>query len=932
MGMVDMGRRFAALGEEEMCDVIRFWTMSAAEYLDEYFETDLMKAHLAGSGIIGTALGPCSPGSAYVLLHHYMGEVDGHMGAWGFARGGMGAVSEAIASAFQEAGGEIRVDAPVDQVIVRDGQVEGVALIGGDEVRGKVVLSNLDVKNTFLNVMDPADLPADFLHRVKHFKARGSSGKLNIALDGVPEFPSIPKECSNVIGGDLGLIGTMEELERAYDDWKAGTWSRRPFLDIMIPTLTDPTMAPPGKHYMSIFVQYAPPHLANGVWDDDNRKAFGDTVIDLVAEFSPNFKDLILDVEVRSPQDIEDEVGITEGNIFHGELTMDQLLFNRPVPGYAQYRGPVAGMYMCGLEQPSWRRRHGRAGGQRRPRSARRPEDCKLKRWPPPPQFDAIIVGAGHNGLTCAAYLTRAGRRVAVLEAGSQVGGAAVSAEFHPGYTVSSCAHILHLLHPKVLADLQLARHGLRFSTTDMATVALDEDGRHITLSSDEALSSASIAAHSEADARGHGEFRRRMVRFAGVLQPALAAAPPRLGGDWRDKASLAKLAWGARRLGREDMREFMRIIGMNAADLLEEVFETDVLRGAYALDSVLGARLGPRSPNSVLTLFYRLAGEQSGVRGNLAHPAGGMGAVSRALAGAASRADIRTDTAVTRIIIEDDRAVGVELASGEQLFAGCVVSGANPRATFLDLVGPAHLDTGFVRRVKNIRMGGVAAKINLAPRRPAGVQRPRRRRARRPAAHRPERRLCGARLQPLQIRRVLRGTGDRDHHSLGPRRRPGARWRPCAVGGGPVRALRPQGGLGQCPRGLRRPRRRNHDPLCPRPATPHRRPPDHHAAGPGARLPHDRGPLAPRRAGAGSKCSCCARCPATPSTRPRFPGSTCAAPGLIPAAASWARRAITRPNRLSIGRVRHEPAATLLHPDPEDAVLFPHRPACSGP
>lgn len=331
------------------------------------------------------------------------------------------------------------------------------------------------------------------------------------------------------------------------------------------------------------------------------------------------------------------------------------------------------------------------------------------------PQFDAIIVGAGHNGLTCAAYLTRAGRRVAVLEAGSQVGGAAVSAEFHPGYTVSSCAHILHLLHPKVLADLQLARHGLRFSTTDMATVALDEDGRHITLSSDEALSSASIAAHSEADARGHGEFRRRMVRFAGVLQPALAAAPPRLGGDWRDKASLAKLAWGARRLGREDMREFMRIIGMNAADLLEEVFETDVLRGAYALDSVLGARLGPRSPNSVLTLFYRLAGEQSGVRGNLAHPAGGMGAVSRALAGAASRADIRTDTAVTRIIIEDDRAVGVELASGEQLFAGCVVSGANPRATFLDLVGPAHLDTGFVRRVKNIRMGGVAAKINLA-------------------------------------------------------------------------------------------------------------------------------------------------------------------------------------------------------------------------
>ena len=306
-----------------------------------------MKAHLAGSGIIGTALGPHSPGSAYVLLHHYMGEVDGSIGAWGYARGGMGSVSKAIAGALRSHGGEIRVDAAIDRVIVRGGRAEGVALEGGDEVRGRVVLSNLDVKHTFLKVMEPEDLPADFLRRVRNFKSRGSSGKLNIALDGVPDFPCVP-ENAGVIGGDLGVLGTMEEIERAYDDWKRGTLSRRPYLDMMIPSLVDPTMAPPGKHYMSIFVQYAPRRLANGVWDDETRAAFGNTVIDLVSEFSPNFRDLILDVEVRTPQDIEDQVGITEGNIFHGELTMDQLLFNRPLPGYAQYRAPVAGLYMCG--------------------------------------------------------------------------------------------------------------------------------------------------------------------------------------------------------------------------------------------------------------------------------------------------------------------------------------------------------------------------------------------------------------------------------------------------------------------------------------------------------------------------------------------------------------------------------------------------------
>jgi phytoene dehydrogenase-like protein len=343
-----LGKAFYDLGEQQMYDTLRFWTMSIAEFLDEYFESEIIKAHLAGSGIIGTALGPYSPGSAYVLLHHYMGEVDGTIGAWGFARGGMGAITQAMADALEASGGEIKSDAEVARVLVEDGKAAGVVLANGDELRARTVVSNLDVKRTFLNIMEEKDLPPDFVKRVKQFKIRGSSGKLNIALDGLPDFPAIPKD-SPILLGDIHCTDSVERMERAYDDWKNGTWSRDPYVDMLIPSQIDPTMAPPGKHFMTVFVQYAPPTLANNEkWDDQNRQAFGQTVIDQIAEHSPNFKDLILHAEIRSPWDLENEVGLTEGNIFQGELTMDQLLFNRPVPGYAQYRAPVKGLYMCG--------------------------------------------------------------------------------------------------------------------------------------------------------------------------------------------------------------------------------------------------------------------------------------------------------------------------------------------------------------------------------------------------------------------------------------------------------------------------------------------------------------------------------------------------------------------------------------------------------
>ncbi len=345
--MLHLARRFHGLGESGMYDTLRFWTMSAADFLDEYFESEIVKAHLAGSSIIGTALGPRSPGTAYVLLHHYMGDIDDTVGAWGFARGGMGAVSNALAASLRASGGSIRTDAAVAKILVRAGRTQGVALASGEEIRAGLVLSNMDVRRTFLESMDPSELPEEFVRQVRNFKIRGSSGKLNIALDGLPSFPAIPAG-SPCLRGDLHVTDTIEMMERAYDDWKNGRWSRAPYIDMLIPSQIDPTMAPNGKHYMSVFVQYCPYTLAEGPWNDARRKAFGDTVIETIARQSPDFKQLILHAEIRTPWDIENEVGLTEGNIFQGELTMDQLLFNRPIPGYAQYRTPVAGMYLCG--------------------------------------------------------------------------------------------------------------------------------------------------------------------------------------------------------------------------------------------------------------------------------------------------------------------------------------------------------------------------------------------------------------------------------------------------------------------------------------------------------------------------------------------------------------------------------------------------------
>ncbi len=346
MKLLFLGKRFRALADVDRYNQVQLMTMSAADFLDQWFETDVLKATMSASGIIGTFLGVRSPGTAYVLLHHYMGEIDGAFRSWGFARGGTGAISNAIAAAAREAGAEIRTEAAVAQIRVKNGEASGVVLENGDELSADLVLSSVDPNLTFLKFIDAKELPADFLDEVRRYKFRGSSGKVNLALDALPNFTCLPGEGPQLRGA-ISISPSVEYMERAYDQAKYGEFSRRPYIDMVIPTLTDPSVAPPGKHILSCFVQYAPYKLAAGTWDEQ-RDAFGDTVIDTIADYAPNIRDIILHRQVLTPLDIEREFGLTEGNIFQGELTLEQLFFARPVPGWAQYNTPIRNLWMCG--------------------------------------------------------------------------------------------------------------------------------------------------------------------------------------------------------------------------------------------------------------------------------------------------------------------------------------------------------------------------------------------------------------------------------------------------------------------------------------------------------------------------------------------------------------------------------------------------------
>lgn len=346
MGMLKLGKHIRGLGAKTFHALYKLMTMSSADYLDEWFETEVLKATMAASGIIGTFLGPRSPGTAYVLLHHYMGEIDGAFRAWGFAKGGTGALSTAIANAAKEFGADIRTEAPVQRIIVENGRAVGVVLDNGDAFHADMIASGVDPKRTVFGLLDANDVPIDFYEAIKRYKIRGSSGKVNLALDALPKFTALPDGVDHLRGA-ISISPSVDYLERAFDEAKYGAFSSRPYMDILIPSMVDPSMAPAGKHVMSIFVQYAPFDLRGG-WNDERREAFGNAVIDTLGEYAPNLRDIILHRQVLTPADLEESIGLTEGNIFHGELALHQLFFLRPAPRWAQYETPVRNLFLCG--------------------------------------------------------------------------------------------------------------------------------------------------------------------------------------------------------------------------------------------------------------------------------------------------------------------------------------------------------------------------------------------------------------------------------------------------------------------------------------------------------------------------------------------------------------------------------------------------------
>jgi len=339
--------RFRHLGPKEISGLVKIFTQSAADLLDEWFESPQIKVTLATDGVIGANGGPRSAGTAYILMHHCMGGVGGKRGLWGFVQGGMGAVSNAIADSARSHGAEIRTNSPVERILVRNGRAYGVVLQNGDELHAATIASNLDPKLTFLKLLEPQHLEPDFRASIEHFRVEGTSLKLNLALDGLPDFTALPGTPGPQHGATMHICPSIEYVERAWDDAKYGRPSQNPLLEMTCPTIYDPSLAPAGKHIMGIFLQYAPYTLKDETWDE-LREPYGNRVLEVISEYAPNMRDVVRERQVLSPLDLERRFGISGGNIFHGEMSLDQMFVLRPVAGWARYRTPIDALWLCG--------------------------------------------------------------------------------------------------------------------------------------------------------------------------------------------------------------------------------------------------------------------------------------------------------------------------------------------------------------------------------------------------------------------------------------------------------------------------------------------------------------------------------------------------------------------------------------------------------
>ena len=344
-GMLQTGRAIRKLGKKDMYRLLRWGPMAVADLVAEFFETELLRATIAARGIFGTFLGPWSAGSSLVLL--IRGAGDAHpAGSAHFAEGGMGAVTQAMSAAAKQAGADIRTGAEVIEIRVKDGIATGLILSNGEEISAKAVISNADPKRTLLKLVDPTHLTPDFVMKLQHYRMPGTVGKVNLALSGLPKFTALNGD-GNALRGRIHIGPEIDYLERAFDESKYGNFSHQPYLEVAIPSLTDPALAPPGQHVMSIYVQYAPYKLKGTDWESQ-RVAFGDTVVKTLAQYAPNLPELILSHQIITPQDLEDTYGLTGGHIFHGELALDQFFTMRPLLDWARYRTPIQNLYLCG--------------------------------------------------------------------------------------------------------------------------------------------------------------------------------------------------------------------------------------------------------------------------------------------------------------------------------------------------------------------------------------------------------------------------------------------------------------------------------------------------------------------------------------------------------------------------------------------------------